>query len=152
MLTTKTQAIHLDCRHRLHPRKDQLLSSIASGNWDFPIETVGVVADDVDLRWVVVPASATLRRGDGEVDLVVAGAAEDLVRLINGGNVGALLRSGLIRYVVADPELGSRVDVSRLLGSLARCLGGKADLGTGYGECGDPNARCDGSVPALARP
>jgi hypothetical protein len=131
---------------------ERLLSCIASGDWDFAIETVGVVADDADLRWVVMPASATVRRGDGEVDLVLAGAAEDLVRLINGGNVGALLRSGLIRYVVADPEIGTRVDVSRLLGSLARRLRGEADLGTGYRECGDPNASSDGSVPALARP
>ena len=131
---------------------ERLLSSIASGDWDFAISTFGIVADDVDLRWVVVPASATVRRGDEEVDLVVAGAAEHLVRLIKGGNVGALLRSGRIRYVVADPELGSRVDVSRLLGSLARRLGGKAGLGTGSGAREDPNLPSEGPVPELARP
>jgi hypothetical protein len=80
------------------------------------------------------------------------GAAEDLVRLIKGGNVGALLRSGLIRYVVADPELGSRVDVFGLLGSLARRLGGSAGLGTGCGACEDPNVPSDGSVPEWERP
>jgi hypothetical protein len=99
-----------------------LLSWIVPGEWGFAIETVGIVADDVDLRWVVAPALATVRQGDGEVDLVLAGAAKDLVHLIEGGNVGALLRSGLIRYAVADPELGSRVDVAGLLGSLARRL------------------------------
>jgi hypothetical protein len=107
----------------------RLLSSIASGDWDFAIDKVGIVADDVNLRWVIAPAAAAVRRGDGEVDLVVAGAAEDLLRMIEGGNVGALLRSGLIRYVVADPELGSRIDVFGLLGTLARRLGGSAGLG-----------------------
>ncbi len=128
----------------------RLLSSIASGDWDFAIDKVGIVADDVDLRWVIAPAAAAVRRGDGEVDLVVAGAAEDLVRMIEGGNVGALLRSGLIRYVVADPELGSRIDVFGLLGTLARRLGGSAGLGTGCGACEDPNVSSDG-VPELAR-
>jgi hypothetical protein len=107
------------------------------------------LAGDVDLRWVIAPASATVRRGDGEVDLVVAGAAEDLVRLITGGNVGELLRSGLIRYVVADPELRSRVDVFGLLGSLTRRLGGSAGLDTGCGACEDPGVPSDG-VPELA--
>jgi hypothetical protein len=131
---------------------ERLLSSIASGDWDFTIDTVGIVADDVDVRWVIAPASATVRRGDGEVDLVVAGAAEDLIRLIKGGNAGTLLRSGLIRYVVADPELRSRVDFFGLLDSLARRLGGSTGLATGCGACEDPSAPSDGSVPALARP
>jgi hypothetical protein len=128
---------------------ERLLSSIASDDWDFAIDTVGIVADDVDLRWVIAPASATVRRGDGDVDLVVAGAAEDLVRLITGGNAGALLRSGRIRHVVADPELGSRIDIFGLLDSLARRLGGSAGLGPGCGASEDPNAPSDG-VPELA--
>jgi hypothetical protein len=49
-------------------------------------------------------------------------------------------------------QLGSRVDVSRLLASLARRLGGSAGLGTGCGAREDPNLPSEGPVPELARP
>lgn len=68
-----------------------------------------VVANDAkQLRWVVDPAAGVIRQGDGEVESVVTGAAQDLVLLLSGqANPGVLLRSGRIRL------LNGREGVSR---------------------------------------
>jgi protein-tyrosine sulfotransferase len=69
-----------------------------------------LVAEDYhELRWVIDPESGEVRRGDGEVESVIIGTAEDLVRMISGEvNLGVLLRSGRIRHVTGDEEHAPR--------------------------------------------
>jgi protein-tyrosine sulfotransferase len=73
---------------------------------------IGVFAilaeDHRALRWVIDPNSGTIERGDGDVEAVLTGTAEDLVLMLTGEeNLGVLLRSGRIRHVVADEEQAS---------------------------------------------
>lgn len=70
------------------------------------IGSFAVLAEDHrGLRWVIDPARRTINHGDGEVDAVLTGTAEDLVLTLTAEeNVGVLLRSGRLRHVVADPE------------------------------------------------
>jgi protein-tyrosine sulfotransferase len=78
------------------------------------LEAFAVVADDHrPLRWVVEPASGRVTQGDGEVDAVFSGLAEDLVQLIAGAeNPGLMLRTGRLRHVIggaaASPRASSR--------------------------------------------
>lgn len=78
------------------------------------LEAFALVADDHRaLRWVVEPASGRVTQGDGEVDAVFSGLAEDLAQLIVGAeNPGLLLRTGRVRHVIggaaASPRASSR--------------------------------------------
>lgn len=71
---------------------------------DRAIDSFALVAqDDERLRWVVDVAAGTIRQGDGEVECVITGAAEDLASLLSReANAGVLLRSGRIRHLSAD--------------------------------------------------
>jgi hypothetical protein len=63
------------------------------------------------LRWVVDPEARMITQGDGEVEAVVTGTAEDLVLILAGDeNIGVLLRSRRVRYLVADEDEATRRD------------------------------------------
>lgn len=70
------------------------------------VSTFALVADDHhSLRWVVDLPNEEIRPGDGEVDSVLTGTAEDLaLMLAKEANLGVLLRSGRIRHVTASQE------------------------------------------------
>lgn len=64
-----------------------------------------VSEDHGPLRWVIDPTTARVEQGDGEVAAVLIGTAEDLVLMLTGNeNLGVLLRSGRVRYVVSVDE------------------------------------------------
>ena len=73
---------------------------------DATLGPFAVVAEDHhELRWVVEPEHAIVRRGEGEVDAVLTGTAEDLVLALTGEeNLGVLFRNGRLRHVVADAD------------------------------------------------
>jgi sulfotransferase family protein len=98
----------------------QLLTELSDGEWEFEIDTIAIIADDdINLRWIVEPRSSTIRAGDGDVDLVITGATEDLIRMIEGRqNVGVLIRNGHIRKIAADTDLQRRTDIPRMITKL----------------------------------
>jgi protein-tyrosine sulfotransferase len=69
-----------------------------------PVDSFALVAQDhANLRWVVDLGERTIRQGDGEVECVITGTAQDLASLLSGdSNAGALLRAGRIRHLGAD--------------------------------------------------
>jgi sulfotransferase family protein len=70
-----------------------------------------VAEDDGALRWVIDPVLATLSQGDGEVEAVLTGTTQDLVLMLTDDeNLGVLMRSGRIRYVVANDDEAARRD------------------------------------------
>jgi protein-tyrosine sulfotransferase len=73
---------------------------------DRPMDSFAVVAqDDERLRWIVDLTKGTIRQGDGEVECVITGTAEDLALLLSGEvNTGVLLRSGRVRYLSARED------------------------------------------------
>jgi hypothetical protein len=81
-----------------------------------------VAEDHRALRWIVDVESGGLTQGDGEVDSVITGTAEDLVLMLTGEeNLGVLLRSGRIRHVTAsedDTPADLPGTVNRLVGLL----------------------------------
>jgi protein-tyrosine sulfotransferase len=83
-----------------------------------------VVAEDHRaLRWVVDPIAGSVEQGDGEVDGVLTGTAEDLVLMLTEEeNLGVLLRSGRVRHIVADDDEASRRDLMRELNLLVGLL------------------------------
>lgn len=70
------------------------------------VESFALVTEDHrGLRWIVEPESGQVTQGDGEVELVLTGTAEDLVLMLTGEeNLGMLLRSGRIRHLTASQE------------------------------------------------
>jgi hypothetical protein len=84
-----------------------------------PVDTVALVAQDYEsLRWVVDFSERTIRQGDGEVECVITGIAEDLASLLSGEvNAGVLLRSGRVRYLSADDNIndGEAIEATRLV-------------------------------------
>lgn len=77
--------------------------------------TVGpfaLVAQDHDhLRWIIDPRSGDVRQGDGEVEFVITGTADDLRQMIIGGvNPAVLLRAGRVRHLHAgEPSTNDAV-------------------------------------------
>jgi len=65
---------------------------------------VALVAEDHRaLRWVVDLQTGDVTEGNGEVDAVVIGCAEDLVLMLTGEeNLGVLIRAGRVRYLAAS--------------------------------------------------
>jgi protein-tyrosine sulfotransferase len=97
----------------------QVASKTARGREDsFAV----VAADNEELRWTIDIARGVIRHGDGEVDSVVTGTAQDLVLMLSGEtNAGILMRSGRIRHLSAREEVSTReaaVAVRSLLGAL----------------------------------
>jgi protein-tyrosine sulfotransferase len=91
---------------------------------DFPVATVGIVADDDPaLRWIVDVTTGQLRRGDGDVDMVVTGSTEDLLELVQGSeNVGVLLQSGRVRHVTASERDQSQGEIHWLMQGITAML------------------------------
>jgi hypothetical protein len=82
-----------------------------------------VAEDHRALRWVINPEAGTVEQGDGEVEAVVTGTAEDLVLMLTGEvNLGVLLRAGRIRHVVADDEQAIRRELIGELRTIAKLL------------------------------
>lgn len=88
------------------------------------VGSFAVVADDHRaLRWIVDPISGTVQHGDGDVEGVLTGTAEDLVLMLTGHeNLGVLLRSGRVRHVVADESEASRRDLMHELNLVVAVL------------------------------
>lgn len=88
-----------DLMRNSHPR------ALTDGNG--AMGSFAVVAEDAaDLRWVIEASGGTIRQGEGEVESVVTGTAEDLALLLSGEvNPGVLLRSGRIRHLTARDDL-----------------------------------------------
>lgn len=82
-----------------------------------------VVAEDHRLlRWVVQPDTGEVSQGEGEVDGVVTGTAEDLVLMLTGEeNLGVLLRSGRVRHL-SPTEDQAPSDLPRTLNKLVQLL------------------------------
>lgn len=95
------------------------------------VGSFAVVAQDYEtLRWVIDAKSGEVRQGDGEVESVVTGSAEDLVRLLGDEvNVGVLLRSGRIRHVTAREGIAAKEVAETMNGVLdvLRCGAGSAN-------------------------
>jgi signal recognition particle subunit SEC65 len=103
----------------------RLMSVVRPGEWTSEVERIGIIADDdVNLRWVVAPGLPSVSAGDGDVDLVIAGATEDLIRMIKGANIGALLREGVVRQMAADPDVDVGLDIPMILTALVQRLDG----------------------------
>lgn len=90
-----------------------LMEGVEMRRVDTDLGAFAVVAEDhYALRWVIEPRAGAVTRGDGEVEGVVTGTAEDLVLMLTGQeNLGVLLRSGRIRHVVADEAEALRREV-----------------------------------------
>jgi Sulfotransferase family len=77
----------------------------ASGLGSFAL----VAEDHRALRWVVDPECGAVTQGDGEVESVVTGTAEDLALMLTGEeNLGVLLRAGRIRHLAASEDAPPR--------------------------------------------
>jgi len=103
----------------------QIMASMCTDGWDYDIERIAIVADDdATLRWVVEPGHGLVHTGDGQVDLVIAGSSEDLLRLLGqDANIGLLTLNGQIRKMSADDDLAKRVDLPRMMMSLVQRFG-----------------------------
>jgi hypothetical protein len=82
-----------------------------------------VVAEDhMPMRWVIDPQAMTIRQGDGDVEGVLTGTAQDLVLMLTKEeNLGVLLRAGRVRHMVAREEQQRR-DLKRELDSIVAVL------------------------------
>lgn len=75
------------------------------------------------LRWVIDPDTDTVMQGDGEVEAVLTGTAEDLVLMLTDEeNLGVLLRSGRIRHLLADEDEAKRADLHREINAIITVL------------------------------
>jgi hypothetical protein len=121
---------------------EYLMASMREGDWEFDVDSLAILADDdMDLRWVVEPRSATVRRGDGEVDIVITGAAEDLAQLVRGdANPGVLFRSGRIRPVSAADADEYRIDMPKMMTALVGRFAAAPNGGNGAGAKADLRA------------
>jgi hypothetical protein len=70
-----------------------------------------VAEDHTALRWVIDLEDGSVVQGDGDVDAVLTGTAEDLVLMLTEEeNLGVLLRSGRVRYVIGQEDVVSTAD------------------------------------------
>jgi hypothetical protein len=93
------------------------------------LQSLALVAEDHRaLRWVVDVEAGEVTQGDGEVDGVVTGTAEDLVLMLSGEeNLGVLLRSGRIRHLAASEDetpADLPATLNRIVAILAHRAGG----------------------------
>jgi hypothetical protein len=110
-----------------HQARNELLRLMGSSParpWHCAVETIAIVADDdPELRWIVQPHDGSVYQGDGEVDVVLTGAAHDIVRMIKGSeNPGVLLRAGKIRYVRSGQDHAPLRQWTQLVSSLVQHL------------------------------
>jgi protein-tyrosine sulfotransferase len=104
----------------------RLMAWTPDGDWQFDVESIAIVADDdPGLRWIVEPRAGTVRQGDGEAEVVLTGASEDLACLIKGDeNPGVLLRAGRVRFVSAEQGPEPLLQSPRLISSLVKRFAG----------------------------
>ncbi len=91
-------------------RLEELLEGVSRPIGRANIASFAIVSEDHQaLRWVFDLDTALVYRGDGDVDAVITGTAEDLVLMLSGdANLGVLLRGGRIRYLVAAEDEARR--------------------------------------------
>jgi hypothetical protein len=120
----------------------EMMASITPGPWPFSTKSIAIAASDDDtLCWIVEPAAGHVRRGHGDVDVVITGTAADLVRMLTGDeNIGVLVRRGVVRYVLAQGAVAPN-DLARAVVTMVERLGVRAG-----GE-----HDCDGAPPASGR-
>ncbi|MGH2904202.1 MAG: sulfotransferase [Solirubrobacteraceae bacterium] len=81
------------------------LSAANGAAYAGPLSFALVAEDHRALRWIVDAEAGEVAQGDGEVDAVLTGTAEDLVLMLTGEeNLGVLLRSGRIRHLAPSEE------------------------------------------------
>jgi hypothetical protein len=87
---------------------------------DGTIGSFALIAEDVEeLRWVIDPASGVVHQGNGDVEMVVTGTAEDLALMLSDEvNPGVLLRSGRIRHLTARDDVSPQEVVDEMLSIL----------------------------------
>jgi hypothetical protein len=88
-------------------RLTEWMASVRSGpGAAHELGSFAVVAEDHHaLRWIIEPESGSVTQGDGEVESVVTGTAEDLVLALTGEeNLGVLLRAGRIRHLTPSVD------------------------------------------------
>lgn len=105
-------------------RLDELMSGVRAPGRSTEIGSFAVVAEDhMALRWVIDPDTDTVTKGDGEVEAVLTGTAEDLVLMLTDEeNLGVLLRSGRIRHLLADQDEANRVELNREINAIITVL------------------------------
>jgi len=88
------------------------------------VESFAIVAEDHHrLRWVVRPREGSIRSGEGDVDGVVTGTAEDLVLLFTREeNLGVLVRAGRVRYLTSNNDPNANVELLSELVDLVRSI------------------------------
>ncbi len=106
----------------------KLMAKMQLAQRETDLGVFAVVAEDHrELRWVIDTSARTVTQGDGDVESVLTGTAEDLVLLLTGEeNFGVLLRSGRVRHVVADEEQLTPREQMAELQAIARLLRGSA--------------------------
>lgn len=93
-----------------------------------------VAEDHRALRWVVDVEACEVAQGDGEVDAVLTGTAEDLVLMLTGEeNLGVLLRSGRIRHLTASED-ETPEDVPAALHRILTLLSDRSMVGAQHGR------------------
>jgi hypothetical protein len=107
-------------------RLAELMSDARVSAGQEEVGSFAVVAEDHRaLRWVIDAGSGTVAQGDGDVEGVLTGTAEDLVLMLTGEeNLGALLRSNRVRHVIADEDQLPQRDLLRELNLLVALLRG----------------------------
>lgn len=100
-----------------------LIAEIDVGVRACGVTTFALVAEDHrSLRWVINPDAGTIEQGDGDVEAVLTGTAEDLVLMLSGEeNLGVLIRSGRVRHIVGDEERES-LDLRREMNAIVELL------------------------------
>jgi hypothetical protein len=103
----------------------ELMATMTGGEWPYDADRLAILADDdAELRWVLQPRTGTLLRGDGDVDVVITGAAEDLAKLLrNETNIGLLTRSGRIRQVRDGEHSQLSIETAKMLQCIVSRLG-----------------------------
>lgn len=115
----------VDSGHDLWARRlREMMTALVVTAGAVDLGSFAVLAEDHrELRWVIDAAAGTVLEGDGEVDAVLTGTAEDLaLMLADEENLGVLLRSGRVRHIIADEDAAQRRDIPRELNSLVDLL------------------------------
>jgi hypothetical protein len=88
-----------------------------------------VAEDDRTLRWVIDTDAKSVAQGEGDVDWVVTGTAEDLVLMLaKEENLGVLVRTGRIRHLAPNhSELST--DLVTTLNEMVHLLGSESSRG-----------------------
>lgn len=121
---TAERAIDAGGRGLWAEQLDQLMRRAGNFGCETALSSFAVVAEDHHaLRWVIDIERETVEQGDGQVDAVLTGTAEDLVLMLTGEvNTGVLLRSGRVRHAVGDEHVASGTDLVREMTALVAML------------------------------